>query len=142
MGRTGRYPKGTKTPTPVQRAFLDAYAQMGNITAAAKAAGVDPCNHRKNWVKDPVYLELFREADEQATEILEAEAIRRASRGTDKPIFHKGKQVGSVREYSDPLLMFLLKARRPAVYRENTHHTHSGSVELKMYGQDAPVDRV
>ena len=51
--------------------------------------------------------------------VLEAEALRRALKGTEKPVYQNGKQVGAIREYSDLLLIFLLKARRPTVYREN-----------------------
>ena len=42
-----------------------------------------------------------------------------------KPVFHKGEQCGVVREYSDTLMIFLLKARDPAKYREN-----AGSVTI------------
>jgi hypothetical protein len=39
------------------------------------------------------------------------EAVRRAKDGYIKPVFHQGVKVGEVREYSDVLLMFMLKAR-------------------------------
>ncbi len=45
-------------------------------------------------------------------------ARRRALVGTEKPLFHKGNQIGNVPVFSDPLLMFLLKAKRPEVYRD------------------------
>jgi hypothetical protein len=55
--------------------------------------------------------------------VLEEEAVRRAYHGTERPIFQKGVQVGSVKEFSDSLLMFLLKSRDPRVpgqsYRRN-----------------------
>ena len=41
-------------------------------------------------------------------------------RGTLSPVYYKGEVVGHVREFSDTLLMFSLKARRPEVYREST----------------------
>ena len=34
-------------------------------------------------------------------------------------MFHQGKEVGAIREYSDLLLIFMLKARRPARFRDN-----------------------
>jgi hypothetical protein len=34
----------------------------------------------------------------------------------EKPVFFGGKQVGTVRNYSDALAMFMLKAKRPEVY--------------------------
>ena len=143
MAKRGRPAKGTEQPiTPVMRAFLDAYAQLGNIGAASKAAGCHPASHRHHWAKNPAYMAEFLEAQEQANDILEAEAIRRATRGTDKPVFHKGKVCGQIREYSDPLLIFLLKATRPGKFRERFDVQHSGEMQMKMYGQEAPVGRV
>ena len=51
--------------------------------------------------------------------LLEAEADRRAVEGVVKPLFYKGQRLPvEVREYSDVLLMFRLKALRPEQYRE------------------------
>lgn len=49
---------------------------------------------------------------------MEAEAFRRGVKGTEKPVFHQGVECGRIREYSDTLLITLLKANRPAKYRE------------------------
>ena len=48
---------------------------------------------------------------------LEDEAIRRAREGVEEPVFQGGLRCGSVRKYSDLLLIFLLKSRRP--YRDS-----------------------
>ena len=49
-----------------------------------------------------------------AADILEDEVDRRAVEGVEKPVgWHKGKPGGYVREYSDTLLIFLLKGDRP-----------------------------
>jgi hypothetical protein len=65
-------------------------------------------------------------AVEEGTEALEQEARRRAVDGTLKPVYYQGAKVGTVREYSDTLLIFLLKGRKPAVYRDNVKHTVGG----------------
>jgi hypothetical protein len=39
--------------------------------------------------------------------------VDRAVEGVERPVFQRGQQVGTIREYSDRLLMFMLKARRP-----------------------------
>jgi hypothetical protein len=66
----------------------------------------------------------FRAAWDEAMEIgtaaLEGEAVRRAYHGVEVPVFYKGVQCGSVTKYSDKLLMFLLKARNPAKYRDGS----------------------
>ena len=45
----------------------------------------------------------------------------------EKPVYHEGKRIDVIREYSDSLAMFLMKKLRPA-FRENAHlhHIHSG----------------
>jgi hypothetical protein len=50
--------------------------------------------------------------------VLEDEAVRRAYEGVEKPVCQMGKEVGVIREYSDTMLIFLLKGLRPAKYRE------------------------
>lgn len=110
---------------PKQEAFLAAYAQVGNVTAAAKIAGVNRSTHYE-WLKCDQYQARFSEAHEEAADALEAEARRRALSGVDRPIFQRGQQVGVVREYSDTLLIFLLKATRPEKFRERFDHRLSG----------------
>lgn len=129
--------------TPKMRAFLAAYTETGSIPAAAQAAGCERSTHRTSWMQNPQYAAAFAAAKEEAVDILETEAIRRATRGTDRPVFYKGKHCGNVREYSDILLIFLLKAARPDKYRDNHKIEHAGEVRhIKLYAQEAPVDRV
>jgi hypothetical protein len=71
---------------------------------------------------DADFAKRWKEADDLAVERMEAEADRRAVEGNDKPIYYQGEKCGEVREYSDTLLIFRLKARRPEVYRERFEH--------------------
>jgi len=100
-----------------QAAFLAAFAELGNVTGAAEAAGVHRQRHWE-WLKDPGYADRFADAQEQAVERLETEARRRAIVGVEEPVYQGGKLVGGVRKYSDTLLIFLLKGARPERYRE------------------------
>src|SRR6266545_4876428 len=82
-------------------AFLIALENTGSVTEAARTAQMDRCKvyyYRRN---DPVFAALWDEAIEKACDLLEDEARRRAFNG------------------SDVLLMFLLKGRRPQVWRES-----------------------
>ena len=88
-----------RTPERV-RAALAAYRKYGTVRQAARKIGIG----RSTWYDwleaDP---ELFREfvaASEDVVDELEEEAIKRAKHG------------------SDALLTFLLRAKRPQVYRE------------------------
>ena len=103
-------------------AFLAAYGRIGNVTSAATLAGVDRTTHYKWLEEDAAYVQAFAAAKEEAADWLETEAHRRAFLGVLKPIHHKGERVDYVREYSDTLLIFLLKGARPEKYRDIVRH--------------------
>jgi hypothetical protein len=69
--------------------------------------------------RDEDFRKAWDEAVEEGTDLLEDEAKRRAVEGSIKPILYKGRIVTFVREQSDTLLIFLLKARRK-MYREGS----------------------
>jgi len=101
-----------------KEAFLAAYAEVGTITHAAELAGISRTSHYQ-WMENAEYVEKFREAEKQACEVLEKEIRRRAVEGVDEPVFHRGEQCGTVRKYSDTLLIFAAKGAMPEKYREN-----------------------
>lgn len=118
------------TPKKIQ-AFLASLAKHGNVTAAAAAAGVTRFSVYSRRGKDDEFAADWDDAVEKATDLLVMEAKRRAFRGTRKPVFHKGVVCGHVREYSDSLMMFLVKARRPE-YRDKTDMSVSGTINLNV----------
>ena len=110
--------------------FFATLAKLGTVGAACQAARYSRATVYRWRKEDEEFRRRWDEADEQYVELMEHEADRRAVKGTSRPVFYKGEKVGQVREYSDTLLMFRLKAKRPGVYRENS------SVELT--GKDGP----
>lgn len=99
--------------------FLEAYSTCGNISKAAEMAGVCRASHY-NWINDDeTYKIYFTEAEQEAIDMLETEARRRALNGVSEPVFYQGMECGTVQKYSDTLLIFLLKGARPQKYREN-----------------------
>lgn len=98
--------------------FIGALMEGMSITNAAHEAGVHITMPYKRRQHDEEFRRSWEEAAVIGTELLEQEAQRRAFHGTIKPVFQKGECVGHVREYSDALMMMLLKARRPEKYRE------------------------
>ena len=75
------------------------------------------------WRKaDLFFAEQWDKAIDEATEDLEKEAIRRAYEGVEEPVFYKGVEVSRIRKYSDVLLMFTIKARKPE-YRDSLRLT-------------------
>jgi hypothetical protein len=107
-------------------AFLDALMKCGTVSySAIKAKVPRPTIYR--WRSaDENFAKEWDRALEMGIDALEDEAIRRAMDGMLKPVFHGGKKVGEVRVYSDTLLIFLLKGRKPEKYAERRHVKHSG----------------
>ncbi|MDA8219400.1 MAG: hypothetical protein M0Z94_17490 [Dehalococcoidales bacterium] len=117
-----------KTRHPKKRAFLEAYAQTGNVSAAARLTGI-PRTRFYEWQEHDVLFALeARQAEIASTEALEEEARRRAVEGTSKPVYQGGQLVGHIQEYSDTLLIFLLKGLKPDTYRDRYDVRHSGNV--------------
>ncbi len=106
-------------PEPKKRAYLAAYSVTANVVQACRMADIDP-KTPYNWLrqKDEAYLAAWEAARSIAGDVLEAEAVRRAHDGVDRPVYQQGRLVGYERIYSDTLLIFLLKGMRPEVYRE------------------------
>jgi len=105
---------------PLQRGMLRALATCGSVTHAAKAAKINKSTHYL-WLKeDEQYAQLAAIARELAGDALEDEAVRRAQLGVRRNIYHAGKKIGYETEYSDTLLIFLLKGAKPQKYGTKT----------------------
>jgi hypothetical protein len=105
---------GRRIPKEVLDDALVLIAAGFSPTGAAKQLGFGPSAIKRKCESDPDYAARFAEANEQSIELLEDEARRRAMK------------------HSDLLLIFLLKARRPDLYRENVKHEHEGQVDLRL----------
>lgn len=118
--------------------FLAALAKHGFVAKAARLAGVTRETPRYWRNHDADFAAAWDAALAGYTEDLEAEADRRAYRGVLKPVYYQGVKVGVIREYSDTLLIFRLKALKPEVYkdRSETNVTGNVTVEIVRFGQD------
>lgn len=81
--------------------FLELFSQTGNVMLSARGAGVQRQTPYQLRGRDDAFAAAWAEADEASTQGLEAIARQRAVASSDK------------------LLIFLLQARRPEVYRQN-----------------------
>lgn len=108
-------------------AVIAAFKGCASVTKACEIA--DICRDTfYRWLKeDPEFREAFEKSREEAAQLLEDEAARRAYEGVERPVDQGGKQVGVVREYSDTLLIFLLKGARPQKYRDNIRQEITGA---------------
>lgn len=98
-----------------QREFLAEFALCGNVLRAALTVNVGR-QTVYNWRQDSAFAKLYDEAHEDALDRLEEEARRRAVDGVVEPVVSAGKVVTHVRNYSDALLMMLLRAKRPDTF--------------------------
>jgi hypothetical protein len=95
-----------------QEPFLKALAETCNVTLSARAAGISrQCAYQRKAECDE-FSSAWDDAIEQAVDLLQAAAWQRAMAGTAKDVFHAGEKVGEIREYSDTLTIFFLKAHR------------------------------
>jgi hypothetical protein len=134
----------------LKRAFLKVFGEQGIISRAADQVGIDR-NTVYYWQEhDAGFAAAFRQAEARATELLEAEAHRRAVQGVERLKFDRGLPLVNPdtgepyreREYSDTLLIFLLKARNPAKYRDNSRVELTGKDGGPIDIDVEPADRI
>jgi|ERR1017187_7984640 hypothetical protein len=149
-------------PSARMRAFLAAYRLTASVTKAAKAAGIGREAHYRALERSPGYKAAFEQAALIAADAIEDEAIRRAREGVLKPLFYHGELVYMPqdpgdpkcktqvpvfeREYSDTLLLALLRAKKPGEYRDRLSAELTGKdggpidTRLEIVFVDAPSD--
>lgn len=135
------------------KGFLAALAQSGIVGAAAEAASIDRRTAYYLRDSDVEFAAEWDQALDAAADLLENEARRRAERGVQRLKFHNGVLIkvqaespegiplvdmdGNPimvpyveHEYSDTLMIFLLKGAKPEKYRERADVRHSGKVDI------------
>lgn len=123
----------------LKEAFLEMFRRTGNVSQACAGSGIKRRGTVYDWQEhDEAFALEYRQAEIEATESLEAEAHRRAMFGVPKykGVYYKGTllEVVEEREYSDTLLIFLLKARNPEKYRERLDVRATGdTIVFKAY---------
>jgi len=149
-------PEFDKRLRPIKRAFLRALVLGGG--SITKAAAICQLSREVHYIwkeKDALYRQELERAHNLSTERLEDEMLRRAFEGVRKPIFNGGKQAqmfavdeegnplkgpdgkyqsvpAVIREFSDTLLIFALKARKPDTYRERYEQRITGQVNVDV----------
>lgn len=134
-GDTSRQPYARTKLRPQVRtagkkaAFLAAFREHGVVGPAAVTARIARQTVYVWQEHDEAFAAAFNAAREEAIDVLEHEAYRRAVVGVGqrKPITYRGEVIDTyvVTEYSDRLLELALKAARPAKYRERIQLQHA-----------------
>lgn len=153
-------PPGTNLLPEWRNAFLRALASTANVRAACRAGDVPRTTAYRLRNADPKFREEWDTAIQDAYDLLEEEAWRRAIDGISEPVIHQGrlcevwigpngeisateqdgyvKRPFTVLRYSDGLLTFLLKGGRPEKYRENLKHIVEGG-DKPVQVEDASI---
>lgn len=120
----------------VREEFLKHLRKTGNATASARAVGLSRARAYTLKYQDEKFSKAWDDAIEESIDLLLEEARRRAEDGTLKPVFYKGAKVGAIREYSDLLLIFLIKGKRPeyATERRELSGREGGSISVAANG--------
>jgi alpha-galactosidase/6-phospho-beta-glucosidase family protein len=108
--------------------WLEAFRELGMVSAACEEVKVGR-QTVYDARKDEDFAAAWDEIENETTDAMEREAYRRGVEGVVEPVVSAGKHVTDVRKYSDTLLIFMLKARKPGVYRENVKVEHSGQID-------------
>jgi hypothetical protein len=121
-GPHGAYPPQKKTM------FLGELKRHGFVMRACQAVKIDRATVYRWLATDAKFAERFREIEDSITEICESAAMERGIQGVKRPVLHNGKQVRDAQgnplfevDYSDGLLISLLKARSPK-YKDTIKH--------------------
>ena len=110
-----------------QAAYLRALATDGTMTTGCREGHITFATVLTWREHDETFSLRENQVKAEFADKLEAEAVRRAYTGYDRPIYQRGELVGYERVYSDMLLKMLLSAAKPDKYRENVNI--SGTVE-------------
>lgn len=120
---------------PRQRAWLTSFAMCGKISETSRISGISWSIHYFWLEKSEAYKTAFARAEKIYSDVMIAECRRRAVEGDDKPVFGKnGELLASVKQKSDNLLMFSIKAKCPE-YRDNfTINQFIGPTQFSVSG--------
>ena len=92
-----------------EKRWLEVFRDTGNVRLSCHAVNISRQAAYQHRDRDPSFAAAWKQAEEDATDVLEAEARKRA------------------RNSSDVLLIFLLKSLRPSKYRETVRNEHTGA---------------
>ena len=105
-----RRPQGSvRITSEHRRRFLETLAMTASVAMASRASGIYVMKWYRLRKSDPKFAAAWDEALDLGVRGIEDEVVRRAVHGHATPVFFHGKQVATVRKYSDRLLALLYR---------------------------------
>ena len=95
--------------------FLATLAETANVARSARASGLSESTVRRHRQTDEDFAARWFAALREGVDSLQTMLLDRALNGVEKAVWHGGKQVGTIIEYSDQLALRLLETHRAAV---------------------------
>ncbi|MEL6875768.1 MAG: hypothetical protein AAGM33_09855 [Pseudomonadota bacterium] len=120
--------------------FLSELAATSSVSAAADKAGLAKSTVYFWREKDADFADAWREALTSGYDLLETELLERARHGVLKPVYHNGRQVGTIRHYNDPMALRLLSLHRETAALERAAREHMGDIGEIRARIDAKLD--
>ncbi len=136
----------TRRTKELERLLLEGLADGHSVTTSAWAIKISRstafqwrANSEATKQEDGTYTDDFcvrwEAAVQAGVDRLEDEAVRRAARGYERPVFQGGVMVGTETCYSDALMALVLKGKRPSLYNTERHELSGpggGPVAMSM----------
>lgn len=143
-GLTVSRPWHTADILRLQAKYIGHVAKTGQGAKSAEAASEPQfrltLKRVAGWLKeDLAFRERYLDARLLFGEMLEEEALRRAVAGVEKDVWFKGEVVGAERQYSDQLLIVLLKANLPDKYRDRVDVQVDVKREIKRIAEELGI---
>lgn len=124
--------------------YLERLRAHGMENTAAAEAGTTTRAVRKLCTDNSDFALAVEDALESSTDLLEAEARRRAVEGIDKGIYYQGDLVATEKQYSDSLLHAFLKAKRRREFGDKAELSGPGgsplTVNIRTFGNKPAVE--
>ena len=104
-----------------QRAFIEALAELGSVSAAARRINMsaEGAYYLRRQKGADGFARAWEAALAHGVQRLTDIAMERAIDGVRVPIIHHGEKVGERRHYNDRLMMFMLKHHDPDRYGDH-----------------------
>ncbi len=98
-------------------------AMRGNVREATDAAGISRTLAYEWRTRDEPFREAWDDSVDEAVDRMEREMWRRGIEGFERPVIYQGEITDTYLDYSDSLLLTLVKGHRPEKYKERREHS-------------------